>query len=214
MKTPQRKFVVELKSGRRQPKATAASIWGDTDFKALVREVEDDASHLFNSNAVASMPGEGGDMPPDPMTSGSASEHAGDAEIAPATIPSADGATVEVQKQHEADFPTAGALAQVQESQSASAAQTTSTGSSRTRAKGAPARAIEHISRGVHEDKGAQSRTARDTISSDEVAGLDAENKRLKGLLAKQLHEQNLHLRKILNRFDDLTPMPNVCDPV
>lgn len=47
MKTPQRRFVVEFKSGRRLPKSQASSIWGDTDFKALAREVEDQSSHLF-----------------------------------------------------------------------------------------------------------------------------------------------------------------------
>ncbi|QWW72271.1 hypothetical protein [Rhizobium sp. WYJ-E13] len=47
MKTQQRKFVVEIKSRRRQSKAVAQSIWGDTDFKALTRQVEDDKPDLF-----------------------------------------------------------------------------------------------------------------------------------------------------------------------
>ncbi len=49
MKTRQRQFVVEIKGGRRLPKAQAASIWGSTDLKALTREVEDRAPHLFSS---------------------------------------------------------------------------------------------------------------------------------------------------------------------
>ncbi|MEK1929289.1 MAG: hypothetical protein AAAC47_05785 [Pararhizobium sp.] len=51
MKTPQRNFVVEFKPGRRQPKAETASIWGNTDFKALVREVEDKVPYLFTWHA-------------------------------------------------------------------------------------------------------------------------------------------------------------------
>ncbi|UJW77533.1 hypothetical protein [Rhizobium sp. SL42] len=48
MKTPQQKFVVEFKSGRRQHDARAGSIWGNTDLKALVRAAEADAPHLFD----------------------------------------------------------------------------------------------------------------------------------------------------------------------
>ena len=43
----QRRFVVEIKSSRRRPKTQAPSIWGDTDFKALAREVEVQAPHIF-----------------------------------------------------------------------------------------------------------------------------------------------------------------------
>lgn len=74
MKTPQRKFVVEFKSGRRQTKARTNSIWGDADLKALVREVEDKAPHLLNSNGAPGAPDEGGDMSSDLMNSGCASE--------------------------------------------------------------------------------------------------------------------------------------------
>ena len=50
MRAPQRNFVVEFKSRSRQPKAAKpASIWGDTDLKAVAREVEDEAGHLFSA---------------------------------------------------------------------------------------------------------------------------------------------------------------------
>jgi hypothetical protein len=52
MRTQQRKFVVEIKSGRRQVKSIGKSIWGDTDFKALARQVEGDEPGLFRSNEV------------------------------------------------------------------------------------------------------------------------------------------------------------------
>lgn len=46
MKTRQRSFVVEYKSGRQRLKQQSHSIWGNTDFKALVLEVRDQ-SPLF-----------------------------------------------------------------------------------------------------------------------------------------------------------------------
>lgn len=48
----QRSFVVEFKSSRRQPKAQGTSIWGDADLKALAREVEDQAPHIFGPAAT------------------------------------------------------------------------------------------------------------------------------------------------------------------
>jgi hypothetical protein len=47
MKTQQRPFVVETKSSRRKSFAQPKSIWGDIDFKVLVREAEADTPHLF-----------------------------------------------------------------------------------------------------------------------------------------------------------------------
>lgn len=39
MKPQQRNFIVEVKSGRRRSAVRPASIWGDTDLKALVRPI-------------------------------------------------------------------------------------------------------------------------------------------------------------------------------
>ncbi|MBV7521142.1 hypothetical protein [Ensifer sp. ENS12] len=47
MKPQQRKFIVEVKSARRRSTVGPSSIWGDTDLKALVREAESEAPHLF-----------------------------------------------------------------------------------------------------------------------------------------------------------------------
>jgi len=44
MKTPQRNFIVEIKSGRRRLTRPSNSIWGNTDIKSLVLEAE--AAHL------------------------------------------------------------------------------------------------------------------------------------------------------------------------
>lgn len=52
----QRSFVVVKKNSRRQPKAQASSIWGDTDFKALAREAEIDAPGIFVEQPIAAEP--------------------------------------------------------------------------------------------------------------------------------------------------------------
>ncbi|QND44716.1 hypothetical protein HB780_02670 (plasmid) [Rhizobium lusitanum] len=200
MRTPQRSFVVEFKSGRRPPKAGTNSIWGDTDLKAVAREVEDDTSHLFKSNEAPGTHDAGGDVLPDVINVGSASEHAGDLDVARAEIPSVNGAQVDALEPHEVDRPVVEAVAQVQESQPSLRPRATSKDAAPKRAKRGPATA--HVSVGAHEDQNTQSKTAMDSISVDEVAALDTENQRLKRLLAKQLHAQNLQLRKMLERFD------------
>ncbi|WP_248446746.1 hypothetical protein [Sinorhizobium meliloti] len=201
MKTPQRSFVVEFKSARRQPKAPKNSIWGDTDLKALAREVEEKASHLFSSTeapATSCSPGIG---PAGPIISDPVSEDAGDVDIVRAVMPSADGAEIEMPGQQEADRPAAEAVAQVQKRQSESQPGTSSSETPRKRVKISPTRTIQRSSKVGHEDPGAQTRTVKDPISLDELAALDADNKRLKRLLAEQVHAQNLLLKNMLARF-------------
>jgi hypothetical protein len=200
MRTPQRSFVVEFKSGRRPPKAGTNSIWGDTDLKAVARQVEDDTSHLFKSNEAPGTHEAGGDVLPDVINVGSASEHGGDLDVTRATIPSVDGAKVDVLEPHEVDRLVVEAAAQVQESQPLLRPRATPEGIVQKRAKRGPATA--HVSVGAHEDQNTQSKIALAPISLGEVAALDAENKRLKRLLAKQLHAQNQQLKKMLERFD------------
>lgn len=48
MRSPQRKFVVEIKSRSRKPKAaTPTSIWGDTDLKAVSRQLDEQTEGPF-----------------------------------------------------------------------------------------------------------------------------------------------------------------------
>ncbi|PKA42794.1 hypothetical protein N2599_23275 (plasmid) [Rhizobium sullae] len=204
MKMPQRNFVVEFKSGRRSTKVRTSSIWGDTDLKAFVRESEDTAPHPFNSNAAPRTPDDGDTMPPGPMNAGSASGHVGEVSTAEAAVPTGNGpkvAEVEVPKQHETDVLTAEVVAPVQESEPAPQLRKTSKGTHRKRAKRSAA-PIAHIAMGRDEPLSAESVTARDWVSFDELAALDAENKRLNSLLAEQLHAQNVQLKKMLERFD------------
>ncbi|MQW90356.1 hypothetical protein [Sinorhizobium saheli] len=198
MKTPQRKFVVEFKSRRRQRKAQTNSIWGDTDLQALAREVEDSASHLFNSNEGPGRPDLGETRAAGPIDAESVKERADDIDVAPEVIQLSNGAEVEISKHHEADHPADA----VHESQPASRPRTTPTGIPRKRAKRAGAQMIAHNSKVGHEDRNAQTGTVDKTISLDELAALDADNKRLKRLLAEQLRAQNLWLKKMLERFN------------
>ncbi|MEY9102508.1 hypothetical protein ABIA24_005481 [Sinorhizobium fredii] len=195
MKTPQRRFVVEFKSGRRQSKAQTNSIWGATDLNALAREVEDTAPHLFNSNKAPGTPDSGEARPADPINAASVNERA---DLALAK-PIANGADVEISKHHAADHP-AEAVVQGQERQPASQPRTTATATPRKRAKRASVQTIAHNSQVGHKDRKAQTGTVNDPISLDELAALDADNKRLKRLLAEQLRAQNLWLKKKLER--------------
>jgi hypothetical protein len=193
MKTPQRRFVVEFKSGRRQPKAQTNSIWGDTDLEALSREVEDTAPHLFNSNEGPGTIDSDATRPADPLNAESV--RADDVYVARAAIAFANGVEVGVSKHNEANH-TAEAVVQVQESQPPSA------GTPRKRAKRAAAQTITHNSKLDHEGRRAETRPIENPISLDELAALEVENKRLKRLLAEQLRAQNLRLKKMLERFD------------
>ncbi len=57
MKTQKRTFVVEHKFARRRSIAPPKSIWGDTDFKALTRQVNEDAEGLFAPPVVETAQG-------------------------------------------------------------------------------------------------------------------------------------------------------------
>ncbi|MGK9338500.1 hypothetical protein [Sinorhizobium meliloti] len=201
MKTPQRRFVVEFKSGRRQPKVRTNSIWGDTDLEALTREVGEKAPHLFESNERPATIDPGETRPADPINAETIKEHADDVDTAVAVIPFANGAKVEISKHPEAGHP-AEAIVHVQESPPAPQPRTTSTGTPRKRAKRAPAQTIALNSKVGRLDRRAQTGAVDDPISLDELATLDADNKCLKRLLADQLRAENLWLTKMLARFD------------
>lgn len=201
MKTPRRRFVVEFKSGRRQPKAQTNSIWGNTDLKALAREVEETTPHLFNSSEAAGTPNSDKTAPAYPIDAEPANPRVGDVDVALAAMPFANGAEVEISKHHGADHPPE-TVVQEEESQPASQARTTSTSTPPKRAKRAYAQTIAHNSEVGKEDPKPQTRTVDERISLDELAVLEADNMRLKRLLAKQLHAQNLQLKKMLARFD------------
>ena len=201
MRTPQRGFVVEFKSGRRQSKVRTNSIWGDTDLKAVAREVDDTVSHPFGSHQATGTPDAGGDIVADPINAGAADERVGDLDVAPALIPATDDAELSVPKQQQTDHRAVDAVVHVEESQPASQPPASSGRVARKRSKRVSTAANAKISTGVQDDQSTPSTTLEDPVSFDEVAALEAENKRLKRLLAKRLHAENLQLRKMLERL-------------
>lgn len=187
MKTPQRKFVVEFKSGRRQPKARTNSIWGDTDFKALAREVQQQSSHPFHA---VEAPTETPDTRPDPLNNLPAGENLIDAKAT--ETPTSETA------QQETTIPVA--IAPARESQPAAPAAM-SENAPRKYSKRKPAAAILSTAIGSA-NPSLQFETENDLIPEREIAILEAENKRLKRLRAEQLHAENLQLRTMLARFE------------
>ncbi|WP_034884322.1 hypothetical protein M728_005569 (plasmid) [Ensifer sp. WSM1721] len=196
MKTPQRNFVVEFKAGRRRPKERTNSIWGDTDLKALAREVEE--SHLLSLGEAPAASEASKNSTPDRINGGSASECDGDGVVAPAAaIPSTDGAQPD--NQHDAHRPEFEAVTQMPESQPVSG-PTTSRGAVGKRAHFARVQAM-HESMRTHEDQSQRSNAPGGLLFVDEVAALDMENRRLKRRLAERLCAENLKLKKMLERF-------------
>lgn len=188
MKTPQRTFVVEFKSSRRQPKTLTNSIWGDTDLKALAREVEDQASDLDYSGKPKDLASSGTVPLPGPADIASSETIIAVDAVAgpPVGSPEAEGLP-----EFNPDHTVAGTAAQIKEVQ-------------QPRLKSTRRRSVERGERSAREDagQGALSQIASSPASLDEIAALDAENKRLKLLLAEHLRKQNVLLKQMLGRFD------------
>lgn len=194
MKTP-RRFVVEYKTNRRQSKFQTNSIWGDTDFKALALEVESQASHLFAAQSNSGVPDtdENSMSPPANLD---ALNLIHDADPAPvAAEPDCESHTAS--EEHVAAIPVTGPEMPTPPSQPATEARRAAKSTPRASRRQLPrsrvavpaeAASNEHID-------------ATALTSQEELAALDAENKHLKGLLAKRLREQNLQLQKMLERF-------------
>ncbi|PSS59986.1 hypothetical protein C6558_35440 [Ensifer sp. NM-2] len=192
MKTPQRRFVVEFKSGRRLSKTQATSIWGGTDLKAIAREVEDQSSHLLGAAKTAVQVTE-------PMPHTSALISVGEPvvkDVAPE--PLIDTVVVS------ADSPgsTPAVLAEIAEPaptpMEAPAASKTVKAPRKRVARAAPAPIPAAT---VEQLQMPTSSGATASACLDDLAALDAENKRLRQLLANQLRAQNAELKRMLERF-------------
>ncbi|SDN05357.1 hypothetical protein [Ensifer sp. YR511] len=201
MKTPQRTFVVEFKSGRRQSKSRTSSIWGDTNLKALAREVADNASHLFNQIEPDVVPKENEALVPAAVDACSVSERAGNLERAELKVTTADSGAVEGQVESNTDHPVGEVVAQTQ---AAEPFPQVDKAPGRAR-KSRSTRPVTHTP--LPEQKSADKKASLHSKSAsvptivDEIAALDAENKKLKKLLAEHLHAQNLELKRMLGRF-------------
>ncbi|MBD9641373.1 hypothetical protein IB277_34305 [Ensifer sp. ENS07] len=177
MKPQQRKFIVEVKSPRRRSTASQPSIWGDTDLKAIARAAETDAPHLFE--------------PAQPMELPSP-------EITAEVLPN-EGAVIE------ASAPIADLAAPTEGGRgiedAASSARVLPLEVDRPKAvppqKKPKRQGLARKGRGI----GSPTVIATPEASGD-LAALDEENRRLKGLVVQRLRQENTILKKMLERFE------------
>lgn len=195
MKPPQRRFVVEFKSGRRLAKARTDSIWGNTDLKAFARQVEDESSHLFGTNET------GGNTGVKPAPDADILVPA-DEQVAVASLEPPKGALLESEAHVGLSPGVTELVAQAEPSPIEPATVSTAAkASKRAPRKRTPRLSPAPTSAAKDRAHPLLSSVVTAAVSLEELAALDAENKRLRKLLAIELHAQNAQLRKMLERF-------------
>jgi hypothetical protein len=189
MKTQQRKFVVEIKSAGRRSVARQESIWGSTDLKAFVRQAESDAPQLFEpaqepdtiSQDVANLP---------------------DGELAARTNEGLGNGDAQ---------QVAAPMPEVVPDQSPQSERVNAISSLERVAPESPSTNLPTPKRKKPIKRQADRATEAGDLTTvavlvgepiDELVTLDAENRRLKALLAEHIRQQNLRLREMLDRFD------------
>ncbi|WP_105385196.1 hypothetical protein [Neorhizobium alkalisoli] len=190
MKTPQRNFVVEIKSKGRRSAVRQGSIWGSTDLKAFARQAARVAPQLFEDGHQA-----------EPTVE--------DTVVAPAVenVPVAEPVLAPVAETSEVIAAIAVATVEERsEPQELAAVEVVAKAAVATR-KPRRSRMIGRQSPITPKggDKVGTSVTSHLAAPSDapidELQALEAENRRLKALLADRLRRQNLQLRMMLHRF-------------
>lgn len=181
MKTQQRAFVVEYKSARRRSPMRPESIWGGADLKALAREAEAEAPHLFEPNAVSKTPSQDGQ----PRTDARPEPYLNDKQISTSSEEWQQTAT-----SRQGDDLSFSSVAQLKEK----AAGRRSPKVARRRRKAD----VNHSAKGAAI---VRSITAQVEEFADELVVLDEENRRLKGLLENHFRQENMQLREMLARF-------------
>lgn len=188
MKTPQRGFVVEYKSARRRAPAPPSSIWGKTDIKSLVREAA--AAHPFSQDVGPHALSDVDQKTPVPS-----SEIASAADDAGTTVQSA------VLPQNSAENH-----AQQQDRRAPVGDPSGSKAGPKRGSKRAIRRRRATVSDNPAENaikKVGEPAAAAEAVGlNDELALLDVENQRLRGLMMKHLQAQNSQLRTMLARFE------------
>ncbi|MGO4485975.1 hypothetical protein [Rhizobium sp. 2TAF27] len=188
MKTPQRNFVVEIKSKGRRSAVRQGSIWGSTDLKAFARQAASVAPQLFEDGQKA-------DVTVENIVIAPAVENAPVAApvLAPVAETSDAIAAIAVATVEERSEPELAVVEVV-----AKAAATRKPRRSGITGRQSPTRPKDG-------DKVGTSVTSHlaslSEASIDELSALEAENRRLKTLLADRLRQQNLRLRMMLHRF-------------
>jgi hypothetical protein len=190
MKTPQRNFVVELKSKRRRLTTQPSSIWGNTDLKALARQVETETPHLFGTETGLTASVQYGERQADrkPQTQLDSKDETGNQkEVASSSTEAMPMDSSQIDRRVGSIAPPK--IPPVKRRLPRSVTRV---------AKLAPG---NHA--GDTRDEPSERPAAIEIAApTDDLAALDLENRRLKGLLVNQLRKQNLQLRKMLERFD------------
>ncbi|MBB5661958.1 hypothetical protein GGE68_000125 [Rhizobium leguminosarum] len=190
MKTPQRNFIVELKSKRRRSTMPPVSIWGNTDLKAFARQAETDAPHLFESKTGLETLSLGGEVQSDRMPQRHIDDHCESGSQNQDSV-SVTEAVQSVSSQNDRGPENPMPRPKKPRAERRRPEATTATGDTRPEAH-------LHSTTKAGDERSA---TAEVETAIDELVALDVENRRLKALLSKQLHQQNIRLRKMLERF-------------
>jgi hypothetical protein len=188
MKAPRREFVVEYKSTRRQTKAQPKSIWGNLDLGAVARQVDADdvlpAEQPSRSQLVEPRQVE-------PASSSNAAIHAAEVlenvddrqvsadanrEIVDAVLPRDIDVPIDASPPAEAADPLPPKTRK----------RTSVTRKLSPRPSDAPHAVLPPVE------------------LDDDIVALDAENRRLKRLMADKLRSENDQLRSILDRLEQI----------
>ncbi|KSV66652.1 hypothetical protein N182_35130 [Sinorhizobium sp. GL2] len=176
MKPQQRKFIVEVKSPRRRSTTRQSSIWGDTDLKAIARAAETDAPHLFEPAQPVKLPSP---------------------EITAEVLPN-EGAVIEAS----ARIADLAALTEGPRGIEDAAGPVPILPLEVDRPKAVPSQKKPKRQGLARRGRRNGSRAVIATPeASGDLAALDEENRRLKGLLVQRLCEENAMLKKMLERF-------------
>ncbi|WP_416068549.1 MULTISPECIES: hypothetical protein [unclassified Rhizobium] len=190
-----RNFIVEFKSGRRQQRRQGASIWGDTDLKAIARAVESDLA-VTGGSADAEL----GAVRPSPAP------HRSESRILETIVkPDEQPSGAALVKATTSDLPTQPAdLPQPSAKTDDAANVPVLVPAQEETAPAAPARR-RAASKAMGPRKKTQARSASAGISqqagADDLNALEAENRRLKALWRAHLHAENAELRNMLARL-------------
>jgi hypothetical protein len=213
-KTP-RSFAVEYKSGRRKNDAKPTSIWGSVDLKSVARDVEEEAMPFIQKSSKADEP--------DREVSASTAEPHQALLTAPIAMPTSAEETTgtfmadDTQTTNSADAPALEDAPVAQKKQRKPRAKKTSVvaTAAETAPGGIDGRKKRGRKAGVNEGAVATRRRAPKvtpdvgqitdevaTLAGDEMVDLlqlEAENQKLRKLLAEKLRAENADLRKKLN---------------
>lgn len=194
MKRTQRNFVVEFKSSRRHPTPPVSSIWGNTDFKALAREVESISPQLFK--------------PVDPTDDVPAPSVVTPREarvLDPIFQKFEDASTPETEATAPADIPAENepvlGEAPLATHETVAAVNVSDSMPLRKSARPIHKRGTRRRSVDAGKNSSALARIELTPTSLEDLDLLEAENKHLRTLLAKKLRAENKQLAMMLRRF-------------